>query len=638
MIHTKFLVFVLMDVVISGRMTRSVTLKEDDPEDHEYQRNDESFSLKTMGCIIPSVNIQDKLIKKIESKENIEECKHYNNHLLESNRTHIWVKKKNFKYYNIYNPSNFICCYQSFHRPQSARNVSPDNFDSSIQYHNCIYFKNTIKANNEFVKVICFNNDPDEPIYEQMFVFARKKPFTAARENPFMMPTHQSTYNVIIMGMGSLSRQNFYRTMSNTVELLRSHNAIELKGYSRVATNTFQNIMPMLVGLSESDVNSTCLSYKHSTLDSCPFVWEGFKDVGYYTALMEDTSRLSMFDRGSFGFSGRPTDYYVHPFLRQSEIMQIPNSRSKDKHITACLGDKYNFQVLLKYVQDITTTLKGFKFFGFFWESSMTRDSLKGSVMMDLEYLRLVKNLEATNYLQDTIMIFMSDHGVDIENVRSQQSRIEQRMPLFFILVPPSFQKHYNLAYRNLMVNEGRLTTPFDVHKTLLDLMYMAEITDDKIKKRSTEFYSHERGISLFLEIPRNRTCRMAGIDPTWCACNDEVPVDSSSPLVVAAVKFITHEINRILMPYPECHKLELDEIIIAKEMVPVYESITEWRDYKLIVSLVPGGGIFEAMLRYHNNKWIITETIKRVNCLGFQSLCVEDPVIKLLCYCKPVE
>ncbi|KAJ8729269.1 hypothetical protein PYW08_000850 [Mythimna loreyi] len=424
--------------------------------------------------------------------------------------------------------------------------------------------------------------------------------------------------------------------MIDTVELLTNNNAIELKGYSTLAADTFQNMIPALVGMNSSELKTSCMTGREAILDGCPFIWERFKDVGYYTALMEDTARHSMFKEKSLGFRGSPTDYYAYPFIRQTEIFHGINRRHNMKSVLSCMGDKYYFQVLAKYVQDITTTLKAFKSFGFFWESSMTDTSINAPEKMDYEYYKLLTNMDLSGYMKDTIVIFMSDHGLDIGDIRiTKQGRMEQRLPLFVILFPPSFQKQYSLAYNNFKKNEGRLTTPFDVHKTLLDLIDMTELTDERIEKRSKEFYSHNRGISLFLEIPRNRTCEMANIDKMWCACVDEEPLASSNPLLVKAVQFITNEINEMLKPYPQCLKLIVEEIVIAKELIPVYETTTDWRDIKLVMGMEPGGGIFETVLRYHSKEWTIVDSIKRLNCLGFQSLCVEEPVVKLLCYCK---
>lgn len=616
----------------------------------ESHYSDESFTLNTVGCVIPPINVQDVSIRRfIENPKKVAHpCKNYEHRLLENNQTHIWAMRENFHYYNIHNESNFECCYKSFYRPQSSRGTSRKLFDDRIKYLDCIIFHNSIEVNNEFVKVRCFYES--KIIYTQYFTFTPKKPFAFYRDDPFKMPTNQTLYNVIIMGLGSMSRQNFYRTMPNTLELLKKYNVVELKGYNTVSDDTFQNMIPVLVGMNTSELNTTCWPKAQTTLDNCPFIWERFKDMGYYTALVEDTAKFGMFNNGKFGFRGSPTDYYLHPFMHESEnlikthrkiisVKQINNYMRQliiTDSVPSCMGDKYYFEVLLKYVESLTTTLRNSKLFGLFWETSMSHDHLNDPLNMDKAYVALIEKMESTGYLNDTIMIFLSDHGLDMGDIGlTKQGRMEQRLPFVFILTPPSFRKKYRLAYNNLKVNKGRLTTPFDVHKTLTDLIDTTDITDEDILKRSAEAYTHVRGISLFLQIPRNRTCEKAGIGNKWCTCYNYVKLPVSSPILIKAIHFFTDQVNEMLKPHSQCLKLIVDEIIVAKEMLPGYERNVEWRDFSVIVRMAPGGGIFETMMRFYNNEWNVVDHVKRLNFPGFRSLCVDDANLRLFCFCK---
>lgn len=78
----------------------------------------------------------------------------------------------------------------------------------------------------------------------------------------------------------------------------------------------------------------------------------------------------------------------------------------------------------------------------------------------------------------------------------------------------------YRLAVRNFKRNSRRLTTHYDVYETLKDLIHLDEdsLANEKIRKRSEELMERggitlPRGISLFLEVPEQRTCDSAGIE-----------------------------------------------------------------------------------------------------------------------------
>lgn len=78
----------------------------------------------------------------------------------------------------------------------------------------------------------------------------------------------------------------------------------------------------------------------------------------------------------------------------------------------------------------------------------------------------------------------------------------------------------YRLAVRNFKRNSRRLTTHYDVYETLKDLTHLDEdsLANEKIRKRSEELIERggitlPRGISLFLEVPEQRSCDSAGIE-----------------------------------------------------------------------------------------------------------------------------
>lgn len=612
-------------------------------DSYEIYRNDESFTVNTVGCIIPPINSRDVTIRKYinETNKSAKLCYNYNTRLLASNQTHIWVKKSNFIHHDIQNESNFMCCYESFHKPLSIRNTSK-YFVDNIQYLSCILFNDIIEVSNEFVKVNC--SYENKKIYEQYFVFTPKKEFTYTRNNPFKPELdNKNKYNIIMLGMGSMSRQNFYRTMPKTLEQLKKWDAIELKGYNTVARDTFENMMPVLVGMNTTEIQTTCWKDPWSSLDNCPYIWERFKDMGYYTALVEDTSKLGMFNQWKRGFQGSPTDYYLHPFIHETETLnKRENGKMYKKNakinnvVSPCMGDKYYYEFLINYIRRLTRTLNKSKLFGLFWETSLSHDNLNDPVLMDKAYFHLINKMNSSGYLNETILILLSDHGMDSGKILyTKQGQIEQRLPFVFILMPPSFRAQYQLAYHNLKVNKERLTTPFDLHETLVDLIDMSASTEKEIIKRTTEFYTHNRGISLFLPIPKNRTCDMAGIKGLWCACYNDVNVAPNNPILMDAVSYFTNKTNDMLKPYPECLKLIVDDIIVAKEMVPTYTRYNEWRDFNVVVRMAPGGGMFETIMRLYNNTWTIVDRVKRLNFPDFRTMCIEDATLKLFCFCK---
>ena len=76
--------------------------------------------------------------------------------------------------------------------------------------------------------------------------------------------------------------------------------------------------------------------------------------------------------------------------------------------------------------------------------------------------------------------------------------------------------------------------------------------------------------VFLFVQIPIERTCADAFIEPHWCACLtwQEVSIDDSN-VTAAAESFI-----RFLNSYTEehrniCHVLKLEKILWSSKLIP---------------------------------------------------------------------
>lgn len=66
----------------------------------------------------------------------------------------------------------------------------------------------------------------------------------------------------------------------------------------------------------------------------------------------------------------------------------------------------------------------------------------------------------------------MSDHGIRWGGIRqTYQGQMEERLPFVILALPERFRDRYAQAVANLNLNVRRLTTPFDLHETLKQLL-----------------------------------------------------------------------------------------------------------------------------------------------------------------------
>lgn len=506
----------------------------------------------------------------------------------------------------------------------------------------CIHFQDSINVEpHEFVKVQCFVRNVS--IYKDFHAFTPLKPKVEERCNTVSLEEEQSV-SVLIIGVDAVSRLNLHRTMPRTIKYLKDVlNAVEMLGYNKVADNTFPNLVPVLAGLSEQELQKTCWSSYRTVFDNCPLIWKNYSKAGYRTAFAEDASWMGTFAYTKYGFHKQPTDYYTRIFnkLAEDEIGHEHRSNAK-----LCTGPRLSLDVLLAYAAKFAITMMNRLSFGFFWGASISHDYLNLPKYADSNHVQFFQRLVESGVFNNTVLVFMSDHGIRWGGIRATyQGYQEERLPFLFLSFPDWFRKKYPTAIGNLRKNSRRLTTPFDLHETLLDLLDLNKsVEQNALRGRSNELADSDpmpRGISLFLPIPGKRSCKEAGIDNHWCTCHQSVNVPANSSSVKTAVNFLVEHINSLLRSHPQCANLRLNEIIGARMEKAVADDSVKTtdvgiQDYTVTIETEPGRALFEATIRYNHNsqKHSIVGTVSRINLYGSQSACVPHYRLKLYCFC----
>lgn len=213
-----------------------------------------------------------------------------------------------------------------------------------------------------------------------------------------------------------------------------------------------------------------------------------------------------------------------------------------------------------------------------------------------------------------------------------------------FFIPPKWFSTKFPEATFNLLSNRRSLTTPFDVHETLHDLVKPNDnLNSNKLEERRQNLTLTDpmpRGISLFLPVPPSRTCSMAGISPHWCTCHERKPVDKNDPRVELVAHDMVRHINWMLSEYSNCHQISLKKIFNAHmaTAIPdmaIFRTGMAYNDITVRLQTVPGFAEFEGTSRLYEDGSLQRQgIISRTNRYGDQSSCVKDYRMKLYCYC----
>lgn len=594
-------------------------------------KTDEGYFIKTKGCTIPAFDPFDPSVTKFYEKVKPIICYNENNPpLVESDHNSIWIIEENIANYNITSRDELQCRYTPFYRQSSKEDSSDDRYKYLKESFD---FKEKTYIKHEFIRVEC--KDTKKVIYKDFHSFVIKGNPKKAIEKA----SKTDKYNVLILGIDAVSRLNFHRTMPKTLKFLLDSGAVEFKGYNKVGDNTYPNLIPVLTGLSENELAESCYTGQKPRFDKCHFIWDDYSDAGFYTAFAEDAAPISLFNYMKRGFIEKPTDYYWRTFakLAGKEI-------GHDKRLNAnlCLGPRKYVDVLLSYAKKFTAAMLDSPSFGFFWQTSTTHDFLNFPMLCDDSYENLLETLTVDGLLDNTVVVVMSDHGIRWGAIRStQQGRMEERLPFLYFLFPENFKESHQLAVYNMKTNTRKLTTPFDLHETLISLLNTDEITDENLHQTTIEKkYLKSRGISLFLPIHENRTCESASIDPHWCTCHQTRKLNVASPLSFNVSGVVVDHMNSLLSNLQQCAKLKVNKILDFSVEETSLEVLSEVKpsvlDYTIVLETLPGNGMFEATV---TNSTIfglkVTGAVSRINLYGNQSLCIDEFHLKLYCYCS---
>lgn len=267
--------------------------------------------------------------------------------------------------------------------------------------------------------------------------------------------------------------------------------------------------------------------------------------------------------------------------------------------------------------------------------SSLTHDYFNHAGHADRPYVSLLKRIFDNDYHKNTIIFLYSDHGLRFGDILRTQSGIyEQRLPFFYMYIPEELVidgKDARQLRSILRVNQRRLTSHIDLHATMMHLIYGHE----PIK----ESY----GLSLFNEIPLNRTCKQAGILDHYCMCNAYIRLryqeahDRISKVVVDLIN------ERVTKHRDLCVELKFNQTLST--MTPQNEiRLTKDHHYLVQFKTQPNGGIYESTVLVtgdiHKSKEKLHVTvigdISRLDKYGHQTKCVFGlNKIERFCYCR---
>lgn len=576
------------------------------------------YRIRTPGCTLPQFDPFDPSIRPyFQRRSETRRCGGKPN-FLTIRDGYPTVITQNLKEHGVL-PKDLLCFYKEIYRNESLKKP-----DERYLYGNRKRLQFDEPLQNEFLFVECATTQsPDRPFHDQFLLNAVIKESVEERCRAASVGTPHNL-SVLVLGLDSVSYLNLDRHLPETAKYVRENlGGFELYGYNKLGDNSYPNQVPLILGLKDYEATKAAPDGFYDDLSS-RFIWQLYGERGYRTMFLEESPFYGLFNYFSQGFRRAPADYYLRHVI---QAMDDSPKKTQDWQRVRCLGPTMPFEELLDYLARFTDVMGDRPFFSYTWISEITHDSLNSAGYADEPFRRHLETLHTSGTLNHTVLVFLSDHGLRFGDARATYiGKFEDRQPFAFVVFPPWFLRQNPEVARTLRANQHRLTTHFDVHAMLVELL------DFPNAERPNSTY----GLSLLHDIPETRTCSDASISHHWCVCDARADASVTSEVASMLANQFTATINRwVAQAVRLCEEYRLLEImdVTALRATPA-ERAANTSHYWVTIKLSPGAAVFEGTVRVQGDNVTVLKEISRCNWFSGQSYCVSNWLQKF-CYCR---
>lgn len=321
--------------------------------------------------------------------------------------------------------------------------------------------------------------------------------------------------NVLIIYIDALSRRHFMRKMKKTAEWIEKFHH---KGDSDPSQKLFSYQFMKYHSLGYfTQINTVPAFFGKWWLEAGGnYYTKYFKEKGAITGQTNEFCSRQVFDWENQLHKNLNFETYDHEHVA---LFCDPNYNQADNPYTPFLGP---YSVRRRCLHGKDTHDYQLEYAYKFWEAypDMPKvfrmdfiDAHEGTLeivrYLDEKLANYLMDMEKNNMLDDTVVLFMADHGNNMPGFVSLMDpndwKIEKYLPFMFMVVPEKIQKAYG---KNLEHNEQSLVTAWDIHNTLLN-----------IGGAPVNAYN-PYGTSMFKKISNDRfNCRKFLIRDDYCYC-----------------------------------------------------------------------------------------------------------------------
>ncbi|OMJ84461.1 hypothetical protein SteCoe_14415 [Stentor coeruleus] len=496
--------------------------------------------------------------------------------------------------------------------PQVENNLL-GNFDYKIRWQSFMWRNYIELENNEFIILKCAEYQKAVELTNIFLPSVYERAFNLSFQ---YSPKNFKPFGIHIITLNSLSRQQFYRSLPETTELLNSllNKSKEYISYDFLINNaqnlkTRTNLVNMLLGKNFQkhlqDIKKLNGvdglfddEYKDIQEDS---VWKYYEKLGYVTMFSFDNSNTDFCED-----IGKKV-YTDHKVLGFWKLAHTVFNYDNEKYVSKCLGNKYSHKLMLDYLTKYIENYKGVNKFSFTHFSAGISIHGTSSNIWDQGLKEAIQNIVSIyeNSNEDFMIMLVSDQGQKIDQYKYVEEALSESIsPVHIIFTKRSLINRLGPETDDILKhNSQKLISRFDWYLSLLHLAYAPyegiEVNSNIYKEMKSKT-QNEKAVSVFLEkIPDDRLCEDVGIPNHLCQCQgyNEIPIDSNIvkkslyPLIVTTIDHI----NYYFIDGIKCREIDIEEIVEAHE-------------FRVNMNTYEGIGLIKAVISVIGNKRIRIE------------------------------
>ena len=493
-----------------------------------------------------------------------------------------------------------------------------------------------ITQQDEIVFVECYGWEKERPVISKAFysLVPRRWHLETLYKNSFRKRQKEfrpkESLNVIGLMVDGLSRHQMIRALPKTYKLL----TVQLKSFDfKVHGQTGEESLPNMLSLLSANTQQDGMAAWWNTLmplDIFYLLWHDYQKAGYWTMSSDDSPDGEGSYWGGHSFTHPQTTYWSRPL--SLAMLGEPGFLRRDGF---CAGSRPMFEYQVDHLRRFVDSFSAQPFIAIAVITVTTQGGITHSRLIDQHLVNFYQKLADGGHLNKSLVMFFSNRGApSVETRQTFNSIVERKNPFLFLTFPPWFIEKYPDIARNLDSNTHRLTSHPDTRQMLLDLLYFKG-------REPTPPYRGRHGVSLFQEIPANRTCKNASIPEDQCLCEQKIDnfIRPTSSRAKTFAKALLKAVQKKSDP-EKCEEYRLGKVLLVGALDI---STAPWEETKryivctVRITVEPGRAMFEGtvVLDRETNKYDVIGNIERLNTYKGGVQCQPTAEDKMFCYCK---